>query len=167
MILLDNSFTSYCPFHRSLTHAAEICKLACRNNFDNCHYMLFSNKIGIMVDHLINRLNVSIALISPPFLSIVIKHYKQTNKYSVKHVAGLPTCTDFRGTYQFWPSITISRFHAVVYRFWKMREFLGLADFVLFCFRRYSVILSASCTYRQSRRCVAAINSPPHAMNQC
>ena len=79
----------------------------------------------------------------------------------------LPTCTDFRGTYRFWPSITISRFHAVVYRFWKMREFLGLADFVLSCFHRYSVILSASCTYRQSRRCVAAINSPPGAMSQC
>ena len=79
----------------------------------------------------------------------------------------LPTCTDFRGTYRFWPSITISRFHAVVYRFWKMRELLGLADFVLFCFRRYSVILSASCTYRQSRRCVAAINSPPGARSQC
>ena len=56
-------------------------------------------------------------------------------------VADLPTCTDFRGTYRFWPSITNSRFHAVVYRFWKMREFLGLADFVLFCFRRYSVHL--------------------------
>ncbi|KAK3743773.1 hypothetical protein RRG08_043505 [Elysia crispata] len=42
---------------KSLTHAAEIYKLACRNHFDNCHYMLFSNKIGIMVDHLINRLN--------------------------------------------------------------------------------------------------------------
>ena len=47
-------------------------------------------------------------------------------------IAGLPTCTDFRGTYRFWPSITISRFHAVVYRFWKMREFLGLVD--SFCF---------------------------------
>ena len=47
------------------------------------------------------------------------------------------------------------------------REFLVLADFVLFCFRRYSVILSASCTYRQSGCCVAAINSPLHAMNQC
>ena len=69
----------------------------------------------------------------------------------------LPTCTDFRGTYRFWPSITISRFHAVVYRFWKMREFLGLSDFGLFCFRRYSRILPAFCTYRQSRRCVAAI----------
>ena len=87
------------------------------------------------------------------------------NRSTVK--PDLPTCTDFRGTYRFWPSITISRFHAVVYRFWKMREFLGLADFVLFCFRRYSVILSASCTYRQSRRCVAAINSPPGAMSQC
>ena len=79
----------------------------------------------------------------------------------------LPTCTDFRGTYRFWPSITISRFHAGVYRFWKMREFLGLSDFDLFCFRRYSRILPAFCTYRQSRRCVAAINSPPYVMNQC
>ena len=80
---------------------------------------------------------------------------------------GLPTCTDFRGTYRFWPSITISRFHAVVCRFWKMREFVGLSDFGLFCFRRYSRILPAFCTYRQSRRCVAAINSPPYVMNQC
>ena len=44
----------------------------------------------------------------------------------------------------------------------RARRFL-----VLFCFRRYSVILSASCTYRQSRHGVAAINSPPQAMNQC
>ena len=80
---------------------------------------------------------------------------------------GLPTYTDFRGTYRFWPSITISLFHAVVYRFWKMQEFLGLADFVLFCFCRYSRILPAFCTYRQSRRCVAAINSPPYVINQC
>ena len=81
--------------------------------------------------------------------------------------SGLPTCTDFRGTYRFWPSITISRFHAGVYRFWKMREFLGLVDFVLFCFRRYSRILPASCPYRQSRLCVAAINNSPYAMNHC
>ena len=44
---------------------------------------------------------------------------------------------------------------------------LGLSDFGLFCFRRYSRILPAFCTYRQSRRCVAAINSPPYVMNQC
>ena len=80
---------------------------------------------------------------------------------------GLPTCNNFRGTYRFWPSITISRFHAMVYRFWKMQEFLGLADFVLFCFPRYSRILPSFCTYRQSRRCVSAINSPLYAMNQC
>ena len=86
---------------------------------------------------------------------------------SCETYADLPTCTDFRGTYRFWPSITISRFHAVVYRFRKMGEFLALPDFVLFCFRRYSRILPASCTYRQSRRCVAAINSPTNAMNQC
>ena len=39
--------------------------------------------------------------------------------------------------------------------------------FPLVLFRRYSRILPASCTYRQSRRCVAAINSPRNAMNQC
>ena len=97
-------------------------------------------------------------------------HFETENALSLSlllHITGLPTCTDFRGTYRFWPSITISRFHAVVYRFWKMREFLALADFVLFCFCRYALILSASCTYRQSGCCAAAINSPPYAMNQC
>ena len=39
--------------------------------------------------------------------------------------------------------------------------------FPLVLFRWYSRILPASCTYRQSRRCVAAINSPRNAMNQC
>ena len=64
-----------------------------------------------------------------------------TRKYSICLIlsSGRPTCTDFRGTHRFWPSITISRFHAVVCRFWKIRRFLGLADFVLFCFRRYSL----------------------------
>ena len=101
----------------------------------------------------INSLSVNVC---QPLLGPVFVRSRKFEK-----VAGLPTCTDFRGTYRFWPSITISRFHAVVYRFWKMREFLGLSDFGLFCFRRYSRILPAFCTYRQSRRCVAAINSPP------
>ena len=92
--------------------------------------------------------------------------------------AGLPTCTDFRGTYRFWPSITISRFHAVVYRFWKMRQFLGSKISFCFVLAGYTgalhqnspnpchfLILSASCTYRRSGCCVAAINSPPQAMN--
>ena len=42
-----------------------------------------------------------------------------------------------------------------------------LADLVLFCSRRYFLILSASCTYHQSGCCVAAINSPPQTMNKC
>ena len=75
------------------------------------------------------------------------KHLERL-KVRVVTVAGLPTCTDFRGTYRFWPSITISRFHA-------------------FCFSRFSRILPAFCTYRQSRRCVSAINSPLYVMNQC
>ena len=117
---------------------------------------------------------LKIAMQIEPFYSIWARiHYfflardKRPALFFFFHYADLPTCTDFRGTYRFRPSITISRFHAVVYRFWKMREFLGLANFVLSCFRRYSEILSASCTYRQSRRCVAAINSPPGAMSQC
>ena len=72
----------------------------------------------------------------------------RTNACYILMITSLPTCTNFRGKYRFWPSITISRFHAVVYRFWIMRKFLELADFILFCFCRYSLILSASCTYR-------------------
>ena len=77
---------------------------------------------------------------------------------------------------------------AYLYRFWRDIPILALnpdfpvscggvpiledagifrADFVLFCFRRYFRILLAFCTYLQSRRCVAAINSPPYVMNQC
>ncbi|XP_059161498.1 S phase cyclin A-associated protein in the endoplasmic reticulum-like isoform X2 [Physella acuta] len=42
---------------KSLTHSTDVYRLACKNNFDNCHYLLFSNKIGALVDHLIYRLN--------------------------------------------------------------------------------------------------------------
>ncbi|XP_012935798.1 S phase cyclin A-associated protein in the endoplasmic reticulum [Aplysia californica] len=45
---------------KSLSHTSDVYRLACKNNFDNCHYMLFSNKIGALVDHLINRLNAMI-----------------------------------------------------------------------------------------------------------
>ncbi|KAK7009489.1 S phase cyclin A-associated protein in the endoplasmic reticulum-like isoform X1 [Biomphalaria glabrata] len=42
---------------KSLAHATDVYRLACKNNFDNCHYLLFSNKLGLLVDHLMNRLN--------------------------------------------------------------------------------------------------------------
>ncbi|KAH9488551.1 hypothetical protein Btru_061807, partial [Bulinus truncatus] len=42
---------------RSLAHTTDVYRLACKNNFDNSHYLLFSNKLGLLVDHLINRLN--------------------------------------------------------------------------------------------------------------
>ena len=121
----------------------------------------------MVVSHIMNKLTGFIKSSGEtPILKSVIAFHPLLDQ-SLMDKTGLSTCTDFRGTYRFWPSITISRFHAVVYRFWKMREFLGLADFVLFCFRRYSRIFPAFCTYRQSRRCVAAINSPPYVMNQC
>ncbi|CAL1531856.1 unnamed protein product [Lymnaea stagnalis] len=42
---------------KSLTHTTDVFRLACKNHFDNCHYLLFSNKIGVLVDHLVYRLN--------------------------------------------------------------------------------------------------------------
>ena len=58
---------------------------------------------------------------------------------------GLPTCTNFIGTYRFWVSIMISQFHAVICRFLKQRnfsKFSASAVFVLFCFPRNSRTLS-------------------------
>ena len=39
--------------------ACAVYRAACRTCFENCHYMLFSNKIGSLVDLLNFRLNVS------------------------------------------------------------------------------------------------------------
>lgn len=46
-------------FYRTLTLACNVCKQACKSNYDNCHYMLFTNKIGLVADLLIQRLTVS------------------------------------------------------------------------------------------------------------
>ena len=40
-------------------HACSVYRAACRGCADNCHYMLFSNKIGSLVDLLHCQLNVS------------------------------------------------------------------------------------------------------------
>ena len=88
-----------------------------------------------------NNIRLSSATISPVKQNMLGLTPLKQGDLVTSPAAGLPTCTDFRGTYRFRPSITISRFHAVVYRFWKMREFLRLSDFVLFCFRQYSRIL--------------------------
>ncbi|XP_077867715.1 S phase cyclin A-associated protein in the endoplasmic reticulum-like [Saccoglossus kowalevskii] len=42
---------------KSLCNAANVLKLACRNCFENCQYMLYGNKMGPMVDMLMHRLN--------------------------------------------------------------------------------------------------------------
>ena len=81
--------------------------------------------------------SVSIITIVVMIFVIIIAFIFEILCNPIRILTGLPTCTDFRGTYRFWLPITISRFHAVVYRFWKMREFLGLSDFALFSFHRY------------------------------
>lgn len=47
-------------FHfRSLVLASSVFRQVCKGCYENCHYMLFSNKIGILVDLLIHKLTVS------------------------------------------------------------------------------------------------------------
>ncbi|XP_076464959.1 S phase cyclin A-associated protein in the endoplasmic reticulum-like isoform X2 [Babylonia areolata] len=45
---------------KSLSLACDVYRLACKGNFDSCRYTLFSNKIGVLVDHLIHRLSIMI-----------------------------------------------------------------------------------------------------------
>ncbi|KAL8602244.1 hypothetical protein ACOMHN_022757 [Nucella lapillus] len=45
---------------KSLSLACDVYRLACKGNFDSCRYTLFSNKIGLLVDHLIHRLSTMI-----------------------------------------------------------------------------------------------------------
>ncbi|ESO94542.1 hypothetical protein LOTGIDRAFT_215534 [Lottia gigantea] len=45
---------------RLLSHACEVYRIACKGSYETSHYMLFSNKIGSLVDHLIHRLSMII-----------------------------------------------------------------------------------------------------------
>ncbi|XP_077988787.1 S phase cyclin A-associated protein in the endoplasmic reticulum-like [Glandiceps talaboti] len=45
---------------KSLCNAANAMNLACRGCYDNCHYILCSNKLGPMVDMLMHRLSILI-----------------------------------------------------------------------------------------------------------
>lgn len=51
--------TDFSVCFRTLTLASTVCRQACKSNYDNCHYMLFTNKIGVIADLLIQRLTVS------------------------------------------------------------------------------------------------------------
>lgn len=51
--------TDFSVCFRTLTLASTVCRQACKSNYDNCHYMLFTNKIGVIADLLILRLTVS------------------------------------------------------------------------------------------------------------
>ncbi|XP_078316158.1 S phase cyclin A-associated protein in the endoplasmic reticulum-like isoform X2 [Crassostrea virginica] len=56
--VLDNTTPDLPPVIpiKTLTLACNVCKQACKSNYDNCHYMLFTNKIGLVADLLIQRL---------------------------------------------------------------------------------------------------------------
>ena len=50
----------FCDFVcRTCSNACQVMRLACKSCFENSHYILFSNRIGVMVDLLIMRLSVS------------------------------------------------------------------------------------------------------------
>lgn len=51
--------TDFSLCFRTLTLASTVCRQACKSSYDNCHYMLFTNKIGVISDLLIQRLTVS------------------------------------------------------------------------------------------------------------
>ncbi|KAK2159680.1 hypothetical protein LSH36_148g05042 [Paralvinella palmiformis] len=53
---------------KSLIHCCTVFRLACKGCYDNCHYMLFSNKAGTLVDLLSHQLNMLI----PEDLNVVL-----------------------------------------------------------------------------------------------
>ncbi|XP_036365773.1 S phase cyclin A-associated protein in the endoplasmic reticulum isoform X3 [Octopus sinensis] len=57
LILMDgpSNATSVIPL-KSLVLSCSVFRQVCKGCYDNCHYMLFSNKIGILVDLLIHQL---------------------------------------------------------------------------------------------------------------
>lgn len=56
--ILDNPSPDLPPVIpiKTLTLASTVCRQACKSSYDNCHYMLFTNKIGVISDLLIQRL---------------------------------------------------------------------------------------------------------------
>ncbi|XP_062612464.1 S phase cyclin A-associated protein in the endoplasmic reticulum-like isoform X2 [Saccostrea cucullata] len=56
--VLDNATPELPPVipPKTLTLTCNVFRQACKSHYDNCHYMLFSNKIGIIADLLVQRL---------------------------------------------------------------------------------------------------------------
>ncbi|XP_048254024.1 S phase cyclin A-associated protein in the endoplasmic reticulum-like [Haliotis rufescens] len=57
---IDDSTVSLPPVipQKSLCQTCDAYRLACKGCFENCHYMLFSNKLGVLADHLIHQLSL-------------------------------------------------------------------------------------------------------------
>ncbi|XP_041368971.1 S phase cyclin A-associated protein in the endoplasmic reticulum-like [Gigantopelta aegis] len=59
---------------KSLCHVCDVYRLACKINFENCHYMLFSNKLGQVADHLIHQLVLLIPEVTPKDREMKMSH---------------------------------------------------------------------------------------------
>ncbi|XP_056020838.1 S phase cyclin A-associated protein in the endoplasmic reticulum-like isoform X2 [Ostrea edulis] len=57
--VLDNSTPDLPPVipPKTLTLTSNVCRQACKSNYDNCHYILLTNKTGVITDLLIQRLS--------------------------------------------------------------------------------------------------------------
>ncbi|KAL4227984.1 hypothetical protein ACF0H5_013422 [Mactra antiquata] len=45
---------------KSLVLTCQVFKLACKGNYDNCHYMMFSNKISLVIEFAIHQLTLTL-----------------------------------------------------------------------------------------------------------
>ncbi|KAL3866999.1 hypothetical protein ACJMK2_044240 [Sinanodonta woodiana] len=61
---------------KSLVLTSNVFRLACKGCYDNCHHMLFSNKIGVVIDLLINQLVVSFYIISVGIVDKLTQYYR-------------------------------------------------------------------------------------------
>ncbi|XP_023932135.1 S phase cyclin A-associated protein in the endoplasmic reticulum-like isoform X1 [Lingula anatina] len=62
LLVIEQSTDSLPPVipAKSLALACNVYKYACKGNYENCHYLLFSNKIGSLLDLLSHQLNLTI-----------------------------------------------------------------------------------------------------------
>lgn len=50
---------------KSLVLTCQVMKLACKGNYDNCHYMMFSNKISLIIEFAIHQLSLMLPADQP------------------------------------------------------------------------------------------------------
>lgn len=65
---------------KSLGYSGKVLLGACRDNYENCRYVLFSNLVGIMIDYLIQRMN-----------SLVSEGTRMGSNNSINSIVNLPS----------------------------------------------------------------------------